>query len=150
MSFGIFETQIYNLLNDNKATLDVNEVQRGPQMNFSGYPAINITPADNESGFETTTENMRVYTFDVTAFYETKDTTLNGAINSLEEIVDGILNILDEEDLNSSNTIGQSGLPATYTYLFMRANPSSWGKTEDEALVFAQIRVALAVSVDVS
>ena len=150
MSFGIFRTQLNTLFTNNKGALNVQEVKSGPEMNFTGYPAINITPADNEAVYETTSENARVYGFNVGVFYDTKNTGLNEAIDRVEEVVDAVINLLDEEDLNSSNTIGQSGLPSTYTYLMMSANPSAWGKTEDEALVFAMIEVRILVSIDIS
>lgn len=150
MSFGIFRNQLKTLFENNKAALNVQEVKSGPEMDFTGYPAINITPSDNEAVYETTSENARVYGFTVGVFYDTKTTGLNECVDRLEEVVDAILTILDQEDLNSSNVVGQSGLPSNYTYIMMRANPSVWGKTEDEALVFAQITVQIMVSIDIT
>ena len=133
-------------------TLDtIQEVSNAPKIKFSGYPAAHIVPSDNESDYETTTENVRTYAFILRVFYETKQTSLENAFSALEELVDSILDLFDQEDQKgaSDRTVGVS-LPARYTFLNIWATPSSWGEVPGEQLIMAQMSVKVRISVDIT
>ncbi len=147
MSFQVIRPQIGTLLK----TLDtIQEVSNSPKIKFTGYPAAHVVPSDNESDYETTTENVRTYAFMVRLFYETKVTGVEGAYEALEKIVDSVLDLFDQEDQKgaSPRTVGVD-LPARYTYLNIWSMPSGWGEVVGEELVMAQLSVRVRISVDI-
>ena len=147
MSFTVLRPQIGTLLE----TLDtIYEVSNSPKVKFGGYPAAHIVPSDNESDYETTTENVRTYAFMVRIFYETKVTGVGEALEALEKIVDSVLDLFDQEDQKgaSSRTVGID-LPSRYTYLNIWAVPAGWGEVDGEELIMAQLSVRVRISVDI-
>ena len=150
MSFSVIRPQIGTLL----GTLDtIQQVANSPKIRFTGYPAAHIVPDDNESAYETTTENVRTYAFIVRIFYETKQTTIDDAYDALSEVVDSVLDLFDQEDQKAAadRVIATTGsLPARYQFLNIWAVPSSWGEVPGEQLIMAQVAVRVRISVDVS
>ncbi len=147
MSFQTIRPQIGTLI----STLStIQEVSNYPKIKFNGYPAAHIVNSDNESDYETTTENVRTYAFMVRVFYETKVKGIGGALEALEKIVDSLLDLIDQEDQKGAvtRTIGVN-LPARYTYLNTWAVPTGWGQVEGEELIMAQLSVRVRVSVDI-
>jgi hypothetical protein len=147
MSWKTLRPQIATLLE----TLDTfQEVSNAPKIKFNGYPAAHIVPSDNESDYETTTENVRTYAFMVRVFYETKTTDIPDAYEALEDIVDDVLDLFDQEDQKgvSTRTVGMS-LPSRYTYLNIWAVPAGWGEVPGEELIMAQLSVRVRISVDI-
>lgn len=148
MSFTTLRPQIGTLLE----TLDtIQEVSNAPKIKFSGYPAAHIVPSDNEADYETTTENVRTYAFNVRIFYETKVTSVEDALSALEEVVDSVLDLFDQEDQKDAadRTVGVD-LPARYTFLNIWAVPGMWGELPGEQLIMAQMSVKVRISVDIS
>ena len=149
MSFSTFRGQLYTLINNNKDALGVQEVYSTPRLNFKGYPAVTISPSDNENDYETNTENIRSYVFNIRCFYDTKNSGIDDGIDNLEETIDSLIDLIDQEnEKKTGNIIGQ-GMPSRYTYLNIFAVPSGWFLTEDEAMIFNQMTVRIRVSVDV-
>ena len=148
MSFTTLRPQIGTLVD----TLDtIQEVSNAPKIKFAGYPAVHIVPSDNEADYETTTENVRTYAFNLRIFYETKQTSIEDAYSALEEVIDSVMDLFDQEDQKGSSdrTVGVD-LPARYTFLNIWAVPSFWGEVVGEELIMAQISVRVRISVDVS
>lgn len=148
MSFAILRPQIKTLLD----TIDtIQEVSGTPKVQFDGYPACYVIPSENESDYETTRENVRVYAFSVRVFYETRDTGVADALTSLESLVDTILDTFDKEDLKGSTTrtIG-TDLSSGYQFLNIFAHPTAWGEILDENLIMAEIVVKIRVSIDLT
>jgi len=148
MSFTTLRPQIGTLL---ETLTTIQEVSNAPKIKFDGYPAAHIVPSDNESDYETTTENVRTYAFNLRVFYETKQTTIEEAYSALEEVVDSVLDLFDQEDQKGSTdrTVGVD-LPARYTFLNIWATPSFWGEVSGEQLIMAQMSVKVRISVDIS
>lgn len=148
MSFNTLRPQIATLLD---SLSGIHEVSSTPKLKFGGYPAAYVIPSSNENDYETTSENVRVYAFNIRLFYETKDTGIEDALDKLEGIVDTVIDTFDQEDLkdSSSRTVGLN-LPSGYTFINMFAHPSVWGEVEGEQLVFAEIGVKVRISVDIS
>lgn len=148
MSFAKLRPQIGTLLG---TVTGIQEVSNSPKIKFSGYPAAHIVPSDNESAYETTTENVRVYAFSVRLFYETKHSGIETAMAALESIVDEVLDKIDQEDLkgSASRTIGKN-LPTGYTFLNILAVPGAWGELEQENLIMTQLTVKVRVSIDIT
>src|SRR3990167_5601265 len=126
MSFKTLRPQIATLLAalQSGGSNIFQEVATTPKLLFSGYPSAHVVPSDNESDYETTTENERSYGFLVRCFYETKNTTVALAMDYLEDVVDAVIDALDDEDLVQSGRIIGADLPANYTYLAISAVPS--------------------------
>jgi hypothetical protein len=149
MGWSQLNTNLYNLINNNKATLSIQEVSAFPKLKFDGYPACHISPSDNPSEFETTSENLRDYVFKVRLFESTKDQGLDGAMSNLRARVDGLIDLIDQEGYKSNSSFATS-LGANETYIFTFAVPGVWGLLNDEALVFSELTVKIRLSIDVS
>lgn len=148
MSWNTLRTQIGQLL---EAESGIQEVANYPKLNFAGYPAAIVVPSDNESDYETTSENERTYAFRVQLYYETKNTSISDAVSNLGDVVDSVLDTFDEEDQKGSSTriIGQD-LPSNYTFLNIWATPSAWGRLDEENLILAELTVRVRLSVDIT
>ena len=148
MSFQTIRPQIATLID---TIAEIQEVSSTPKLKFNGYPAAYVIPSDNESDYETTSENERVYAFLIRTFYETKVTGVGGAVSALEIIVDSVIDKIDQEDLKGSTTrtIGIN-MPAKYTFLSVFATPSFFAELSGEELVMAEIKVRVRVSVDIT
>lgn len=113
----------------------------------TGTPFATITPSTNESGYETTSDNRRVYAFLVRLFVERKgQSNADACETTTRALVDSVLNTFDaNHQLHGLET--QAG----YTFLFMEAAPSKWGYVgrENEYRV-AEIDVRVHFSVDVN
>lgn len=146
MSWNTLRPQIASLID---SLPEIHEVSSTPKLNFSGYPAVYVIPSDNESDYETTIENARVYAFIVRVFYEIKNTSIATALDKLEGSVDAIIDAIDKEDKkgSSTRTIGVN-MPNKYTYLAVLAVPSFWGQVPSENLIMAEIRVQVFISFD--
>jgi len=110
-----------------------------------GEPFASITPSANESEYDTTTENTRVYAFTIRLFKERGgETDQEDAEAAMRELVDSVLDDMDKNwDLSGLPT------PAGYTYLFMEAAPAAWGYVEREVgLRLAEINLRVHFHID--
>lgn len=150
MSWSVLNTNLYNLLNDNKTTLGIQEVYEYPEMKFTGYPAVHMNPSDQDNDYETTSENLRTYAFKIRLFDEVSEQGMQDALTTLRTLADSIIDKIDQEnELHTGMTIN-ANLPARYTFINIVATPSNWGQTDEEQLVFNELTVRIKVSVDVS
>ena len=148
MSWRVLRPQLKTLL---ETVTTIQEVAQVPRIKFNGYPAVHIIASENSGDYETNRENIRTYAFTVRAFYETKQSGLEGAITGLEEVVDSIIDIFDQEDQKGSSTrIVGMDLPSDYTFLNIFAVPGRWGELPEDELVMAEILVKVRISIDVS
>ena len=126
------------------------EVKGFPTLKFTGYPGAYVVPSTNESDYETTTENERVYAFLVRVFYETKDGGIENALIALEGAVDSIMDAVDEDSYKGADRVIGVDLPAKYTYLHTYAINGEWGTIEEESLVFTELTIRVHLSVDIT
>lgn len=148
MSWYVLRPQIESVL---KTVSTLQEISRAPKIRFNGYPAAHIVPSENSGDYETTSENIRTYSFTVRVFYDTKETPIEDALVALEEVVDSVIDAFDQEDLKGSDTrLLGINLPAKYTFINIFASPGAWGELTDEQLIMAEITVKVRISVDVS
>ncbi len=147
MSFQIIRPQVGTLL---ETLSTIQEVSTSPKIKFNGYPAAHIVPSDNESDYETTTENERTYAFLIRVFFETKHGGIANSLTAMDEVVDEVLDLFDQEDQKgaSTRTVGMD-LPARYQFLNIWATPSAWGEVQGEELIMTQISVKVRISVDI-
>ena len=148
MSFSTLRPQIKTLLDTQS---EIGEVSGYPKVKFNTYPGVYVVPSDNESDYETTTENIRTYAFIVRVFYETKHTGVEDSLEALEELVDSLLDVFDQEDQKgASSRIVGINLPSGYTFLNIWATPAEWGEVPDESLLMAEVLVRVRISRDVT
>lgn len=102
-------------------------------------PWASVVASDNESEFETTTDNKRIYGFVVRIFVERRNRGPQAAEELMTSIVDRLVQAFDENyDLDVSGVI------------FTRAAPSSWAYVlAEREYRMAEIRLSTIVSVDV-
>lgn len=146
MSWATIRPQLKTLL---ESISDIQEVSGTPKLSFNGYPSAIVVPSDQSGAYETTSENTRIYAFQVRLFYETKNTGVGEALEALEGLVDTVIDTIDQEDLSSTRIVGKN-LPSKYIYIRMSATPSSWGELTNEDLIYADITVQVVVSVDIT
>jgi hypothetical protein len=111
-----------------------------------GTPFATITPSANESDYHSTTENRRVYAFNIRLFVERAGQSQAGPADSaMRELVDSVL-----DDLDANYTLSGTTAKTGYTVLFSRATPSAWAYAGREMEYrVAEIRVQAVVLVDV-
>jgi len=63
--FKEISNKIKSLLDEDALAEEIYEYEEGQ---FKGFPAITITPSNNESDYHTTNENERIYAFNVRCY----------------------------------------------------------------------------------
>ena len=142
-----FAELTYTLKNILKANTRIQEVYDYDTIKFRGYPAVVIIPSDNESDYETTTENQRKYVFTIRVFVERKVNKPEEAESILRNLMD---TMLDDLEKSANWTLTSANLPAGYTLLVLHPSPSAWGyqDVDNATLRYAEIKVVVLVSVD--
>lgn len=139
--------KISNSLKAVFATLSgIQEIHDFESSELTGYPALTLTPASNESSFSTTTENRRIYAFTVRIYNERGSGKANEASceNTMRELVDSVLDAIDRRH-SSLEVDAQTG----YTFLFMHASPSRWGYAgAANSLRVAEINISIEFDID--
>ena len=137
-----------------KSILDANtliqEVYGFEVEKFEGDPACVIIPSENESDYNTTEENVRIYAFAVRLYVNRTISPVGTdakteADRKLRNLVDSVL-----DDFDKNYTLTGISNPTGYTFINLFAMPSTWGYSgrEDE-FRSAELIVRCRVSVDV-
>lgn len=126
-----------------EANTKIQNVYQYPALKFSGYPAATIVPSDNESDFETTTTNVRIYSFQIRIFEQIKNDNLNKAYETIEDLIDDVLDDFDKDPALTGVT-----MPTGYTMLTVEAAPSVTGIVDRLDLLMSMITVKIRVEVD--
>lgn len=100
------------------------DVRPYPTIEFDGWPAVCVVPADNMSEYQSVVQNLRTYVFDLDLYYSIEQETNGGystAFSVMMVLVDTVLDALDNSnDLNNSCDI-------------LRPVPSVWGMVQTSA-----------------
>jgi hypothetical protein len=75
----------------------VQEVVEYPTEEFNGYPAVVIGFNDMESSFETTSENKRIYNFNIHIIENITNSNVKEARRIVEETIDDVIEALDQD-----------------------------------------------------
>ena len=145
--------QTYTQLKDRlKTKLDgiskIQQVSGFPQLNFTGYPAAVVVPSDQDSDYETTTENERVYAFIISVFQETKKTGLETALDALYDLIDDISDSFDQDQQLTDD--GTLSLASRYTIIAVEPVRGPWELLEDANLLKVDLMIRIRVSVDIT
>lgn len=114
---------------------------------FSGDPAVSVTPSSNVSDYNTTEENIRVYAFNIKLFVKRNAPRKpEDADKIMRELVSSVI-----DDFDKDYTFTGLSVPTGYTFINTFAMPSAWGYAgrEDEYRA-ATIDVKCRVSVDLN
>lgn len=125
-----------------QALTDFQEGYRYPKMQFSGYPAYAIEPADLDSDYETNTEHLRVYAFNVYIFYETKATGKDTALDRLYNMIDQVV-----DDFDGDQVLTGIALPANKDILGVKPTTQGWESLSDNQLLQGKILLQIMISV---
>jgi len=114
---------------------------------FSGDPAVVITPSSNESDYNTTQENMRIYAFVIRVFVRrTLSRKPEDADRIMREVVSSVL-----DDFDKDYTFSGLSVPTGYTFINTFATPSVWGYSgREDCYRVSEISIQCRVSVDLS
>ena len=112
-----------------------------------GIPFATLTPSSNESEYDTTTEDKRVYAFTLRLYNERSGQIKpENAETAMRELVDSVLDDLDK-NWQLTGLESETG----YTFLLMEAAPSSWGYIEEPAQYrVAEIVIRCHFSIDIN
>lgn len=139
MSWSSLRGDINTLLS---AVSGIEEISALPKTDFSGYPAVSISPNELESEPLSKSELLRHYEFSLLVFYDSNKDGWGNAINQVEETVDAIIaKIIQEEQLGATRTIGAS-LGTSDTMLAVQPLVSNW-QFIDIGFVIAEIIVRI-------
>ena len=114
---------------------------------FTGDPAAVVTPSANESDYNTTEENIRVYAFMIRLFIKrSKPRTIKDADRITRAVVSKVI-----DDFDKDYTFSGLVCPTGYTFINVFAMPSSWGYSgqSDEYRV-AEIVLRCRVSINLN
>lgn len=112
-----------------------------------GIPFATLTPSSNESDYDTTTENQRVYAFTLRLYNErSKPIKPEDAETTMRELVDSVM-----DDLDKNHRLSGLEKETGYTFLLMESAPSLWGYIEEPAQYrVAEIIVRCRFSIDIN
>lgn len=113
------------------------DVRTYPTVEFNAWPAATVCPADNVSDYQSVSQNLRTYVFDIDLYYNIQQVDNGGyqmAFDVMRQIVDLVLDGIDNSnDLNNACDI-------------VRPAPSTWGMVTTSAgtALTAKITVSCA------
>lgn len=122
---------------------DIQEVHRYPRLEFQGYPAAIIVPAEGDSDYETNAEDERIYAFNVQVYYEYKATTKDTALDRLFDVVDDILDSFASDKVLSGISLASGRDVMTTDPVF-----AGWEELTDNELLQATISIRVTISID--
>lgn len=141
--FSIILEKIKTILEANELIQEtfVFEVEK-----FNGTPSATIVPSSNESDYNTTDENMRIYAYNITLFVNRSKKSKKDADRILRNLVDSVI-----DDFDKDYTFSGIENPTGYTFINTFATPSLWGYSgrEDEFRV-CEISIRCRVSIDLN
>jgi len=113
---------------------------------FKGTPSAVVIPSSNESDYNTTQENIRVYAYSIKLFVNRDKISKTKADKMLRDLVDSVI-----DDFDKDYTFTGIENPRGYTFINTFATPSLWGYSgrEDEFRV-CEINIRCRVSVDLN
>jgi len=121
------------------------EVHRFPKLEFEGYPAVCIEPADLESDWETNSELQRTYAFNVFIYYETKMSGNDTALDRLYNTIDLVLDAFDEDQ-----TLTGISLPVGNDILTINPSNQGWEGLADNEVIQSKVLLTIKISTDIS
>ena len=139
MSFITLKAKIKSKL---EAIPEIQQIADYPTQDFQGYPAVMIRTDGNTSDYETTCENLELYTFTLIAL-QTNDGVHSEAKSRaiIEELCDTIRDAFDSDEFLAGIT-----LPTGRAIIGIRPTVSNIAQDESGKFVGAEIELAIRVT----
>ena len=143
--FGEILEKLKQILDNNNLITDVYSYEN---IQTDSDPFAVIIPSGNESEYNTTQENVRVYAFTIMLFVSRTIRSEKDADRVLINLVDSVIDDYDKDYLLTG--VGQPEKKG-YTFLQTFAVPSSWGYAfPEDSYRVATINLQCLVSVDLN
>ena len=140
MSFSKLRQKLKSKL---EAIDSIQETQDFPSEEFNGFPVAMISDEiRNESEFQTTTENKRVYIFIIYLMQEIENVGKRKASIIIESVVDDVIDALDKDQTLTGVDLGTGK-----TMIVMKPSLSDF--FNDNKYVVAKIEVSIIVQFDI-
>jgi hypothetical protein len=141
----MFENIIQKIKTKLEANTLIQTVYTYERADGLGTPFATVTPSANESDYHSTTENRRIYAFNIRLFVERAgQSTEITADTTMRALVDSVLDDFDS-DWALTGTTTKSG----YSLLYTRATPSVWAYAGREMEYrVAEIKLQAVVLID--
>ena len=135
------------IFNQIKTKLDgisvIQEVHDYPTESFGGFPAAVLKSTGNESEFQSTTENKRIYVFTVYLVDEIESGNVRKSRNVIRGVVDNVMASFDQDQL-----LNGVDLPNNESMLFVRPALSEiW---EEPQYVVAELEIRVMVQFNIA
>lgn len=145
------KNKIVAILNNNDLIQDVYDYEVD---NFGSDPCATVIASTNEGDYRTTTNNRRVYAFQVQLWVK-REGAQRGDKRAEDILTDLVDSVLDDFDRYYTLGTGSPGsalvLPTGYTMIMVEALPSAWFYSNRETLYRgAEITIKCHVDVDVT
>ena len=128
-------------------TLDkIQDIYGYPKLDFTGYPAATIYPADQfDASYDTTIDNKRHYIFVISLYYELSKSGAETALDALFELADDVMDLFDDDEFLSGIS-----LPADYSMIGIYPTFTRWGQVPDKQVLVADVQLRIMVTHDIS
>lgn len=145
--WAALKTKIIAILNANNLFQEVYDYEAAQ---FGGDPVATLIPSANESDYRTTSENRRIYAFNLQLWVKRGDPkTDKRSEDTLTDLVDSVLDDFDRWFTLGTGSPGSAlVLPTGYTIIRVEATPSAWLYSERETL-YRGAEITLRVHMDV-
>ena len=141
--FKVLKDKIVSILEANDL---IQEVFSYEVEEFSGDPACTVTPSGNEGDYNTTEENIRLYSFNIRLFVNRDTREKKKADEVLTELVDSVI-----DDFDKNYTFSGIVNPTGYTFINSFVMPSSWGYAgREDAYRVSELILKCRVSVSLT
>jgi hypothetical protein len=140
MSFVTIKEKLKSKL---QSISEISEVSDYPNQNFTAYPSAVVRTIGNTSDYETTTENLEVYSFEVALFQELNDSVHTNA--EAREIIEGLCDTV-RDNIDSDEFLSGISLPSDRVMIGVRPTVSTIGEFDNGKYVIAVIEVACRIS----
>lgn len=128
----------------------IQNVYKNPQLQMDGYPGAFVAPSGNESDYDTTQENMRIYAFKIYVVQEYDQTDYEDAYNIILELVDTIIDQFDKEEAPSATRTLDDNLDSKYTLVAVEAVPGIFASDRTDKLLACEITIRCKTLVDLA
>ena len=118
MTFGTIRQAIIDKINADSTKIQ--EAYRAPRSEFSGYPAVVVSPSENLNDYGSTAQDKLTYVFNLTAYYPVaSEAEAETADAAMDEVVDELLDIFKLRNALSAASVD-----------WLAPSPSTWGFVE--------------------
>lgn len=117
-----------------------------PELQPDGWPAVWVLPANMDGEFTSTTENRRIYAFNLTVMFPIGQDFDKSSGMTKEEYAESVVANAMEQIINDVDTDFE--LASNASVLFINAADAEWGTVEYSGGVAKAVQITLMVNLD--